>query len=65
MRLVRAADQLTHSSRFDGEGAVRAHLQKVDETCEDFSVKMEARRKELALAVAFFVQSNSVSYTNL
>ena len=62
LRLVRAADQLTHSAKYDADGGVRSRLQKIDSTCEDFMTKMETRRKDLALAVSFFFQSQTVRH---
>ena len=60
LRLVRTADQLIHSAHYDAEG-VRQRLRKIDEKCEDFMLRLDTRRKNLALAISFFLLAQSVS----
>ena len=60
IRLIRTADQLAHSAHYDSEG-VRSRLTQVDSQCEDFLLRMDARRKNVALAVTFFHLSQTVS----
>ncbi len=63
LRLVRTADQLIHSAHYDAEG-VRQRLRKVDEKCEDFMIRLDNRRKNLALAISFFSLAQNVSTTS-
>ena len=57
---MRTADQLIHSAHYDAEG-VRQRLRKIDEKCEDFMLRLDTRRKNLALAISFFLLAQSVS----
>jgi len=60
LRLIRTADQLLHGDRADAE-AVRKRLQQVDTKCEDFTVRLDARRKNLVMARNFFAHAQAVS----
>ena len=60
LRLLRTADQLVHSAHYDAEG-IKKRLQIVDEKCEDFMLRLDVRRKNLALAINFFSLAQSVS----
>ena len=62
LRLIRTADQLIHSAHYDAEG-VKKRLQQVDKTCEDFMVRLDTRRKNVALSVSFFSLAQTVSAT--
>ena len=60
LRLIRTADQLIHGDRADAE-SVRKRLQLVDGKCEDFTMKLDARRKNLMMARNFFAHAQAVS----
>ena len=59
LRLVRTADQLVHSAIYDAEG-VKQRLKVIDEKTEDFMVRLDNRRKNLALAISFYSQALTV-----
>ena len=59
LRLIRTADQLIHGDRADAE-SVRKRLQMVDGKCEEFTVKLDARRKNLVMARNFFAHAQAV-----
>jgi len=59
LRLIRTADQLVHGERADAE-SVRKRLQLVDSKCEAFTVRLDARRKNLAMARNFFSLAQTV-----
>ena len=56
---MRTADQLIHSAHYDAEG-VRQRLRKIDEKNEDFMLRLDTRRKNLALAISFFSLAQTV-----
>lgn len=58
LRLIRTADQLVHSSHYDAEG-VQRRLKQVDSQSESFMLKMDDRRRNLAMATSFFSQAKS------
>lgn len=60
LKLVRTADQLLRRTNLDAEG-VRQRLQAVDETSENFMIKLDNRRKNIAMALSFFKQAEAVS----
>lgn len=60
LRLIRTADQLVHGERADAE-SVRKRLQLVDSKCETFTVRLDARRKNLGMARNFFSLAQTVS----
>jgi len=62
LRLIRTADQLIHGDRTDAE-SVRKRLQLVDGKCEDFTTRLDARRKNLVMARNFFAHAQAVSLT--
>jgi len=59
LRLIRTADQLIHGDRADAE-SVRKRLQLVDSKCEDFTNRLDARRKNLIMARNFFALAQAV-----
>jgi len=59
LRLIRTADQLIHGDRTDAE-SVRKRLQLVDGKCEDFTMRLDARRKNLIMARNFFAHAQAV-----
>ena len=59
LRLIRTADQLIHGDRADAE-SVRKRLQTVDAKCEDFTTRLDARRKNLIMARNFFALAQAV-----
>jgi hypothetical protein len=59
LRLLHTADQLMHSASYDAEG-IKRRLDTVDKQCEDFMARLDARRKNLALAVSFFTLAKTV-----
>ena len=61
LRLIRTADQLIHGDRTDAE-SVRKRLQLVDGKCEDFTMRLDARRKNLVMARNFFAHAQVVSH---
>ena len=61
LRLVRTADQLVHSDQYRGGEAVRKRLVLVDEQSEKFMLRLDARRKNLSLAVTFYLLTKTVS----
>jgi len=63
LRLIRTADQLIHGDRADAE-AVRKRLQLIDKKCEDFTVRLDARRKNLVMARNFFAHAQAVSISS-
>ena len=60
LRLIRTADQLIHGDRTDAD-SVRKRLQLVDGKCEDFTMRLDARRKNLVMARNFFAHAQAVS----
>lgn len=64
LKLVRTADQLLRRANLDAEG-VRQRLQAVDETSENFMIKLDNRRKNIAMALSFFKQAEAVSILHL
>ena len=64
LRLVRTADQLVHSALYDAEG-IKTRLQTVDQKCEDFMLRLDTRRKNLALAINFFSLAQGVGIISM
>ncbi|CAH1789041.1 unnamed protein product, partial [Owenia fusiformis] len=56
LRLVRSADTLLHGAHPDIEG-IMTRLRNIDEQCENFMLRFDNRRKNVALSVAFFKQA--------
>ena len=59
VHLVREADQLLRRTRMDAEG-VRRRLLTVDKECENFMDALDARRKNITMALSFFDQAETV-----
>jgi len=59
LRLIRTADQLVHSDHYDAE-SVKQRLKTVDEKSENFMVALDNRRRNLSLAVTFFLLAKTV-----
>lgn len=66
LRLIRTADQLVHSDHYNAE-SVKERLKTVDQKSENFMVALDNRRRNLSLAVTFFLLAKTVrlqeSYT--
>ena len=60
LRLLHTADQLMHSASYDAEG-IKKRLDTVDKQCEDFMIKLDSRRKNLAMAINFFLLAKTVN----
>jgi len=63
LRLIRTADQLVHGERADAD-SVRKRLQTVDSRCEQFTMRLDDRRKNLVMARNFFAHAQAVSATH-
>jgi len=53
LKLVRTSEQLSHTSNID-MASLRKRLQGVDELAQDFMLRMDARRKNIATAINFY-----------
>ena len=61
LRLLRTADGLLRRASVDAEG-IRQRLVLVDQECENFMVRVDARRKNIFMAVSFFNLAETVSF---
>lgn len=59
MKLVRTSEQLSHTGDLD-TSVLRQKLQSVDNLAEDFMLRMDARRKNIAMAINFYTLSSKV-----
>jgi len=59
LKLVRTSDQLSHAGQLDVT-ALRQKLQGIDELAEDFTLRMDARRKNIATAINFYRLASQV-----
>lgn len=53
LQLVRTSDQLVHTANVDVT-SLRHRLQAVDELAQDFMLRMDARRRNIATAINFY-----------
>ena len=60
LRLIRTADQLVHSDHYDA-ASVKERLNRVDIKSEEFMIALDSRRRNLSLAVTFFLLAKTVS----
>lgn len=60
LRLLRTADGLLRRASVDAEG-IRQRLMLVDQECENFTGKLDNRRKNIFMAVSFFNLAETVS----
>ena len=61
LQLVRTSDQLSHTANVDVT-SLRQRLQAVDELAQDFMLRMDARRKNIATAINFYRLASKVRY---
>ena len=59
LKLVRTADQLSHTANVDVT-SLRHRLRAVDELAQDFMIRMDARRRNIATAINFYRLSAQV-----
>lgn len=53
LQLVRTSDQLSHTANVDVT-SLRHKLQAVDDLAQDFMLRMDARRRNIATAINFY-----------